>query len=80
MKLNKIERRVKCDVGGCKNLATYEVVHPHSSGRNRLYMCRECMLEMYKLFGSEIIPESPKTVFSGSKKRVRGEKVEQTIL
>lgn len=76
MKLTKIERRQKCDVGGCKNIAEYEITHPHGSGRNRLYLCRECMVEMYKLFASEIVPESPKTIFSGGKKRARGGKVD----
>lgn len=72
MKLTKIDRRVKCDLGGCKNIAEYEIIHPHGSGRNRLYVCRDCMLSMYKLFASEIVPESPKTVFSSGKKRTRG--------
>lgn len=76
MKLTKIDRRVKCDLGGCKNIAEYEIIHPHGSGRNRLYVCRECMLNMYKLFAGEVVPESPKTVFSNVKKRTRGEKIE----
>lgn len=76
MKLTKIERRQKCDIGGCKNVADYEICHEHGSMRNKLYICRECMLEMYKAIGAEIVPESPKAVFSGAKRRTKGGKVD----
>ncbi|MBQ2715129.1 MAG: hypothetical protein IJF76_05835 [Clostridia bacterium] len=73
MKIEKIEKRLKCDVGGCKNLANYTVRHERGNLRNQLNICEECMKKMYALFASQIVPEGVHSKFSKKKQNSRGE-------
>lgn len=50
MKLEKLEARVLCDNGICKNTADYAVEKEDTPKNMRLYLCKSCVKELYRLF------------------------------
>lgn len=69
MKLTKQTRRIKCDVGGCKNLADVTISVEGANPKGNINLCKDCMQKMYALFASEIVPESPANILSSKGKR-----------
>lgn len=72
MELVKLEKRLKCDIGGCKNYATYSVRHERGNFSNHLNLCEDCLKEMYSLFAKTVVPEALPAVFSGKRKTGKG--------
>ncbi|MBR7111065.1 MAG: hypothetical protein IKC83_04245 [Clostridia bacterium] len=69
MKLIKQTRRIKCDVGGCKNLAEYTLSKEGANPKGNVNLCKECMQSMYSLFSQELVPESPTNILNAKGKR-----------
>lgn len=62
MEVRKIvDKRIRCDMGGCKNNATY-AFSKRDVGR-RTFVCRECAEELNKFLAGEFVPESPESIF-----------------
>ncbi len=72
MKLEKVGNKVRCDIGLCRNDATHVLTGEGVMPRRRVYMCSECMSNIYNVIGCEIVPKSPINVISRAEKR-RGE-------
>lgn len=64
MEIEKITKRLKCDIGGCKNLASYAVKHERGKPYNNLNLCEECMKNLYAVLGTQLVPESVPSKFS----------------
>jgi len=76
MELIKLKVKAKCDVGFCKNLASFAVSPDLSRPRvpwrreaGGMYLCRACMEKMYELYGREIVPKSPDSLIKKAEKR-----------
>ena len=70
MVINKLkERRVRCDVAGCKNNAAY-AMSVTGSGR-RTYVCARCAEELYKAVSADLVPESPTSIFLKKEKEAK---------
>lgn len=69
MKLIKQTRRIKCDVGGCKNLAEFTLSKEGANPKGNVNLCKDCMQKMYELFAQELVPTSPANILGSKSKR-----------
>lgn len=70
MKLKEINYKIKCDIGGCKNLSKYAIL----TGGIFVYdmnICSECTEALYKCLGEVLVPKSPTNILN-NKKQKRG--------
>ncbi len=72
MKLEKVTNKVRCDFGLCRKDAAFVATDDGVMPRRRIYLCADCVNDIYKLIGGEIVPKSPINVISRAEKR-RGE-------
>lgn len=66
MKLKEINYKIKCDMGGCKNLAKYGI----QTGGIFVYdmnICDECTKSLYSVLGSILVPKSPVNMLNTTK-------------
>lgn len=66
MEIVKTNQKVKCDVYGCKNFATYTLKTKKMFG-NSTHYCEECLKEIYEEIGKFLIPKPAKTPFKTKK-------------
>lgn len=52
MKLNKIDN-VVCDVEGCFNLATRQILYDENS-KSGINMCNNCLMKLYNCMAKEV--------------------------
>lgn len=69
MKLNKINVKVRCDVGLCKNQATYELTSEGVLAKRKIYLCEDCAKTIYELLAKEFTPKSPINLINKSMKK-----------
>lgn len=69
MKLKKINVKVRCDVGLCKNQATYEITDDGVLAFRKIYICETCAKKLSELLAKEFTPKSPINVINKSMKR-----------
>jgi hypothetical protein len=62
MKLQKSEEKRKCEMGNCKNKASYAIKLERMGIKSVLYVCENCLRDLYKLIGEEIVPKSIETL------------------
>lgn len=63
MELKKNERKMKCDIAGCKNISDYVFEFKKQFLAGNMYVCKNCMQQMYGLMGKELVPPSIKNVY-----------------
>ncbi len=71
MKLEKNERKIRCEMGACKSLADYRIRLNRMGLRSCVYMCSDCLKELYSLVGAMLIPKSVET--AKEKRRKNGD-------
>lgn len=64
MNLKELPGKVRCDMPNCKNIATLKVEKEGFFRSTGLFLCKECMEDMYKLFASKITPKSPSNMLN----------------
>ena len=73
MVINKLkERKVRCDVAGCKNNAKYAM--SVSDGGRKTYVCARCAEELFKAVSADLVPESPTSIFLKKDKETKSVK------
>ena len=70
MKLIDINYKIKCDIPNCKNFASIKIEKTGFLKIAGLYLCKDCMNELYKELGSKLVPKSPENIFN---KKVKGD-------
>ena len=70
---NVVGRRVRCDVLGCKNNATYALIV--NEGGKRTFFCERCAGLISKAVAADTTPESPTSVFLRREKTTRAKDV-----
>ena len=75
MKLVEVNMKIKCDMPNCKNMAVNKVIKPGFLKNAGLFLCKECIKEMYSAIGSCIVPKSPSNMLNKkiSTKRTKSE-------
>lgn len=69
MKLIKGTRKIRCEMGACRNLADYTISMNRVGIRSSIHVCNECLKELYGLIGETIIPKSIETAVKTSRKK-----------
>ena len=75
----KLNTTVRCDMGGCDDIATYSF----SKGgdiRTQLNICECCLKEMYESIGKLIVPKGINNMLSKNKKKKEDKQDEETVL
>ena len=62
MELIKTERRIRCEMGACKNPAAHTIKFCRVGIRSRLHVCAGCISELYKLIGALVTPKGIENV------------------
>ena len=66
MELNKTNKKIVCDILGCKNMADYNFEFKKSIFGSNMYVCKDCLKKMYELMAKEFVPASIKNVYKKS--------------
>ena len=64
MKLEEVAYKVKCDMPGCKNISAYSITNKHFVISTNMYLCKDCMKELYSAIGKILVPKSPKNILN----------------
>ncbi|MBR6773391.1 MAG: hypothetical protein IKM16_01865, partial [Clostridia bacterium] len=54
MKLLKSEEKRKCEMGNCKNKASYVIKLERMGIKSVLFVCEHCLRDLYKLIGEDV--------------------------
>ena len=63
MLVEKINRKIKCDVSACENIATYQIVNKRFVFDGSVYLCERCLNELYGEIGKYVIPKNLKPIY-----------------
>lgn len=61
MQLIKANHKIRCEMGVCRNNATYSIKMDRVGIRSQIHVCECCLNELYKLIGESVIPKSVET-------------------
>ena len=75
MKLAEVNLKIRCDIPNCKNMSSYKLIKPGFLKNAGLFLCKDCIKEMYEALGLHIVPKSPTNMFNKkiSNKKEKGE-------
>lgn len=66
MEIKEIAVKIKCEIGGCKNLSNYSITNIQNPKYN-IYFCKECLDNIYNQYSKLITPKSIKSVYQNKK-------------
>ena len=69
MMLSKNNKKVKCDISGCGNIADFVIEYKKGHRSSGLYVCNDCMRDIYQSIGKQIVPKSPVNIMNIDKKK-----------
>lgn len=74
MNLVDCKIKIKCDMPNCKNFADVKIENEGFVKSIGLYLCKDCMNELYSTIGKHIVPKSPDNMLNKKivSKRVSG--------
>ena len=64
MKIVNIEKRIRCEMQNCKNMAEIRVEKEGFFRSSGFCICNECMKDMYLCFSKIIVPKSPNNMLN----------------
>lgn len=64
MKIIEQENKIRCDVAGCKNLASFSLVGDGGNKSQYINVCKDCLQEIYKQSAKLLVPKSPTNMFN----------------
>ncbi len=70
MIVERVKVRVKCDASGCNERSDYVIVNKRFVFDGNVYLCANCMNELYGEIGKYIIPKNVKPLYE---RRAKGE-------
>lgn len=68
MKLIKEKRKIRCEMGVCKNLSDYTIVLDRVGIKSNIHICSSCLKQLYGIIGENVIPKSIETAAKMSRK------------
>ena len=63
MLVQKAKTRIKCDASGCDNICNYAIVNRKFVFDGSVYLCEQCLNELYGEIGKYMIPKNVKPVY-----------------
>lgn len=75
MNLNEVGVKIRCDIPNCKELAKYKLVKGGFVKNAGLFVCKECLIDIYGTISSHVVPKSPNNMLNKkiSNKKEKGE-------
>lgn len=70
MNIEQTKVKIKCSASGCNNHSTYTIVNKKFVFDGNIYLCDNCLNELYALLGGVLVPKSPNPIY---KKRSKNE-------
>ena len=61
--VEKAKVKIKCDASACSNLCNYVIVNKKFVFDGSIYLCENCMNELYGEIGKYFIPKNVKPIF-----------------
>lgn len=74
MKVVDANIKIRCDMPNCKSMAKYKILNPGFVKNAGLFLCKECLSEMFLAISSITVPKSPNNMLN--KKIVKSSKGE----
>ena len=68
MEIEKLNCAVRCDIGGCKNVAEYAIRGERTVKRNQINVCAACARGIYAELSKIYVPKSPDNILTKKKK------------
>lgn len=63
MLVEKTKAKVKCDASGCYNACVYAIVNKRFVFDGSVYLCENCMNELYGEIGKFMVPKNVKPIY-----------------
>ena len=63
MLVEKSKVKVKCDASGCSNPCVYTIVNKKFVFDGNVYLCENCMNELYGEIGKYMVPKNLKPIY-----------------
>ena len=64
MRLEEVSIKIRCDMPNCKDMAKYKLIKDGFIKNAGLFVCKDCLTDMYKTLGSYITPKSPNNMLN----------------
>jgi len=55
--------KIKCDASGCENLCEYQIVNKRFVFDGSVYLCTNCLNELYGEIGKYMVPKNVKPIY-----------------
>lgn len=55
--------KIKCDASGCENLCEYQIVNKRFVFDGSVYLCNNCLNELYGEIGKYMVPKNVKPIY-----------------
>ena len=59
MKLTKVSRKIRCDVGGCVQNAAYSIVSTRTGAHTSIYLCDACAKALWQALSKAYEKKTP---------------------
>lgn len=64
MNIKDVSVKVRCDMPNCKNLASVKVEKEGFFKSAGIFLCKDCMEDLYKNLAPKFIPKSPSNMLN----------------
>ncbi len=63
MNVEKTKHKIRCDGSGCNNCADYTIVNKRFVFDGNVYLCSDCINNLYGEIGKFMVPKNIKPVY-----------------
>lgn len=63
MLVQTAKTKIKCDASGCENLCNYQIVNKRFVFDGSVYLCANCLNELYGEIGKFMTPKNLKPIY-----------------
>lgn len=64
MNLQESSIKIRCDMPNCKQMAKFKLQKSGFMKNAGLFLCKDCVKEMYEALASNIVPKSPSNMLN----------------
>lgn len=68
MQVELAKTKVKCDASGCNERCEYVIINKRFVFDGSVYLCKQCMNELYSEIGKYFIPKNIKPIYKKGEK------------
>ena len=64
MKLTECSIKIRCEMPNCREMANFKLMKTGFVKNAGLFLCKECVKEMYAAIGECVVPKSPSNMLN----------------